>query len=61
MAAFAIAGNALSGAAILPLAFTGVLPLTGLGIAFMVAGALWVTTFAGLAFVGLQRSTGRFP
>ncbi|MBE1486321.1 hypothetical protein [Plantactinospora soyae] len=52
----AIAGNALSGAVILPLAVTDVVPLTGLGIAFMVAGALWVMTFAGLALVGLRRS-----
>jgi hypothetical protein len=56
LAAFAVAGNALSGVVILPLALTGALPLTGLGVAFMVAGALWVTTFAGLAFIGLRRS-----
>ena len=52
----AIAGNALSGAVILPLAVTDVVPLTGPGIAFMVAGALWAMTFAGLALVGLRRS-----
>ena len=56
LAGFAVAGNASSGAVILPMAFTGVLPLTNLGIAFMVAGALWVLTFATLSFVGLRRS-----
>ncbi len=56
LAGFAVAGNASSGAVILPMAFTGVLPLTNLGIAFMVAGALWVLTFAALSFVGLRRS-----
>ena len=52
----AIAGNALSGVAILALVVTGLLPLTGLGIAFMLAGVAWVTTFAVLAFIGLRRS-----
>ncbi|QFU87076.1 hypothetical protein [Amycolatopsis sp. YIM 10] len=56
LAGYAIAGNALSGLAILTLVFTGLLPLTGLGIAFMLAGAAWVTTFATLAFIGLGRS-----
>ncbi|MEV0703967.1 hypothetical protein AB0I53_39455 [Saccharopolyspora sp. NPDC050389] len=56
LAGFAIAGNALSAVVILPLTFTGVLPLTGLGIAFMLAGAAWVTAFAALTFAGLRRS-----
>jgi hypothetical protein len=32
------------------------LPLTGLGITFMLAGAAWVSTFATLAFIGFRRS-----
>ncbi|MGC7102413.1 hypothetical protein ACPZ19_47740 [Amycolatopsis lurida] len=56
LAGYAIAGNALSGLAILALVVTGPLPLTGLGIAFMLAGAAWVTTFATLAFIGLVRA-----
>lgn len=56
LAGCAIAGNALSGGAILVLLVTGFLPLTGLGTTFMLAGAAWVTTFAALAFIGLGRS-----
>ncbi|MEV0085441.1 hypothetical protein [Saccharopolyspora sp. NPDC050642] len=59
LAGSAIAGNALSGAVILPLTFTGVLPLTGLGVAFMLAGAAWVITFAALGFAGLRHSRSR--
>ncbi|MCP2256577.1 hypothetical protein LX15_000260 [Streptoalloteichus tenebrarius] len=56
LARAAIAANALSGAVMLPLAVTGALPLTGLGVAFMLAGAAWVLTFAGLTFAGLRQS-----
>jgi hypothetical protein len=56
LAACAVAGNALSGVAILALVVTGLLPLTGLGIAFMLAGAAWVSTFATLTFIGFRRS-----
>lgn len=51
-----IVGNALSGAGLLLLVLTGVLPLTGLGVAFMVVGAVVVAVFAELEFVGLRRS-----
>lgn len=54
-AAFVVAGNALSGAALLVLAFTDVLPLTGLGVAFILIGALVVAVYAGLEFIGLRR------
>jgi hypothetical protein len=56
LAGFAIGGNALSGVAILTLVVTGLLPLTGLGVAFMLVGAVWVATFAALAYIGLRRS-----
>ncbi|GAA4541341.1 hypothetical protein [Amycolatopsis samaneae] len=56
LAGCAIAGNALSGVAILALLATGFLPLTGLGTAFMLAGAAWVATFAALAVIGVGRS-----
>ncbi|MBN6041176.1 hypothetical protein [Amycolatopsis sp. 195334CR] len=58
LAACAIAGNALSAVAILALLILNLLPLTGLGVAFLLAGAAWVTTFAALAFLGLKRSPG---
>ena len=59
LAGLAIAGNAVSAAVMLPLAFSGVLPLTGLGTAFLVTGAAWVMTFAALATVGLRRIRSR--
>jgi hypothetical protein len=52
----AVAVNVLSGALMLPVAFAGVLPLTRLGVAFLLAGAAWVLTFAALAFAGLRRA-----
>jgi hypothetical protein len=54
-AAAVVAGNLLSGAALLVLAGTDVIPLTGLGVAFMAAGAVVVTTYAVLEFLGLRR------
>lgn len=57
-AALVVAGNALSGAALLLFTFMDVVPLTGAGIVFMVIGALVVTVFAGLEFIGLRRSVG---
>jgi hypothetical protein len=54
-AAAVVAGNLLSGAALLVLAGTDLIPLTGPGVAFMVAGALVVTTYAVLEFLGLRR------
>lgn len=49
LAGYVVTGNTLSGAAIVTLLATGALPLTGLGIGFMLAGAAWVVTFAALA------------
>lgn len=52
--AFVVAGNALSCVALLVLAFADVLPLTGLGVVFMLTGALVVAVYAGLEFVGYR-------
>lgn len=57
LALAAIAVNALSGVVILSVMVSGVLPLTTLGIAFMVVGALWVAAFAVIEAVGLRRAT----
>ncbi|MGX1881551.1 hypothetical protein [Streptomyces sp. NPDC055287] len=54
-------GNALSCVALLLIAFTGVVPLTGLGIAFMVVGAVVVAVFAGLEYAGHRRAGSAGP
>jgi hypothetical protein len=54
----AVAVNAVAGIAMVGLTVSGVLPLTGLGIAFMLAGAAWVATFAVLVLVLLRRAEG---
>lgn len=56
LAATVIVGNALSCVGLLLLALTGVLPLTGLGTAFMVVGAVVVAVFAELEFIGHRRA-----
>lgn len=56
LGAYVVAGNALSCAGQLVLAFAGLIPLTGLGVAFMLVGALVVAVFAAFQFVGLRRS-----
>ncbi|MGN9843592.1 hypothetical protein ACTMTI_36250 [Nonomuraea sp. H19] len=56
--AFVVAGNGLSCAALVVLAFAEVIPLTGFGVAFMLVGALVVAVYAGLEFIGLRRSMG---
>lgn len=56
LAATVVVGNALSCAAMLLLTFTSVIPLTGLGVAFMVMGALAVAVFAEIELVGLRRA-----
>jgi hypothetical protein len=57
--AFVVAGNALSCVTLLALAFADVIPLTGLGVAFMLVGALVVAIYAGLEFAGLRRLGAR--
>ncbi|MEO3795382.1 hypothetical protein ABGB14_34640 [Nonomuraea sp. B10E15] len=56
-AAFVVAGNTLSCVALLVLAFSGLIPLTGLGVAFLLAGALVVAVYAALELMGLRRLT----
>ncbi|MFC7745150.1 hypothetical protein ACFQXA_36085 [Nocardiopsis composta] len=56
LSAAVVAGNALSGAALLVLAFSGLLPLTGLGLAFLLSGAVVVAVFAELEFAARRRS-----
>uniref|UniRef100_A0AAU2UWD9 Integral membrane protein n=1 Tax=Streptomyces sp. NBC_00003 TaxID=2903608 RepID=A0AAU2UWD9_9ACTN len=56
LAATVVVGNTLSCVALLLLAFTDVVPLTGLGRGFMVVGAVVVAVFAEFEFVGLRRS-----
>ncbi|OEU88254.1 hypothetical protein DB35_17950 [Streptomyces abyssalis] len=56
LAALVVVGNALSCVAMLLLAFTDVVALTGLGTAFVVVGALVVAVFAEVEFIGLRRS-----
>lgn len=56
LSAAVVAGNALSGAALLVLAFSGLLPLTGLGVAFLLSGAVVVAVFAELEFAARRRS-----
>ncbi|ATL65959.1 hypothetical protein [Nocardia terpenica] len=50
-----VAVNLLSALALLVLAFTGLIPLTGWGIAFLLIGALVVTIFADLEYLALRR------
>ncbi|MDF2707960.1 MAG: hypothetical protein K0R62_3612 [Nonomuraea muscovyensis] len=57
-AACAVAGNAVSCVALLALVFSGVLPLTGLGVVFMLSGAAVVAVYAALEYAGLRRLTG---
>ncbi|MEU4323629.1 MULTISPECIES: hypothetical protein [Nonomuraea] len=60
-AAFVVVGNAASGAALVLLAFTDVIPLTGLGVAFLLVGALVVAIYATMEFIGLRRMTTVTP
>ncbi|MFD1932337.1 MULTISPECIES: hypothetical protein [Nonomuraea] len=53
---YVVAGNALSCAGQLVLAFAGLIPLTGWGVAFMLAGAVVVAVFAIFQLVGLRQS-----
>ncbi|TQM03867.1 hypothetical protein [Pseudonocardia kunmingensis] len=53
-----VAGNLLSGVALLVLTATGLVPLTGAGVAFMAAGAVVVGVYAAIEFVGVRRLRG---
>jgi hypothetical protein len=54
--AFVIGGNALSAAALVLLALTDLVPLTGLGIGFVLLMAAVVAVYAELQFMGLRRA-----
>ncbi|WP_433193608.1 hypothetical protein ACQP1G_33155 [Nocardia sp. CA-107356] len=51
-----IAVNVVSAVALVALAFSGVLELTGLGVVFLLIGAVWVAVFAGLEARGVRRA-----
>lgn len=48
--------NALSAVGMVVLTVSGLIELTGLGVAFMVVGATVVAVFAAVEFVGLRRA-----
>ncbi|MGO4615456.1 hypothetical protein AB4305_13400 [Nocardia sp. 2YAB30] len=50
-----VAVNALSAVVMIALAESGVLELTGLGVALLLVGAVVVAVFAGIEFTGLRR------
>ncbi|GGX47870.1 hypothetical protein [Streptomyces chryseus] len=52
-----IAVNALSAVACVVVAFGDMVPLTGFGVVFMLAGALIVAVYAALEYAGLRRMT----
>lgn len=50
-----VAGNSVGVVAMIVLAFSGLIDLTGVGIAFFLSGAGIVAVFAALEFAGLRR------
>ncbi|MEU2254375.1 hypothetical protein [Nocardia xishanensis] len=52
-----VAVNALSAVGMVGLAFSGVLELTGLGVAFLLTGAAVVAAFAAIEYAALRRVT----
>jgi hypothetical protein len=55
--AYVVLGNTVSCVALVVLTFSGLIPLTGLGVAFLLTGALVVGCFAGFEYAGLNRIT----
>ncbi|MFB4318513.1 hypothetical protein [Actinomadura sp. 21ATH] len=55
-AALVVAGNALSGALLILIAFSGVIGLTAWGVAFLLVGAAVVVTYAALELRALRRA-----
>lgn len=51
-----VAVNTASALGLVVLAFSGVLDLTGLGVAFLLSGALVVAVFAAFEYAGLRRA-----
>ncbi|MFI6291052.1 hypothetical protein ACIBEJ_05665 [Nonomuraea sp. NPDC050790] len=56
LAGMAVAGNALSAVAMLALVASPLLPLTALGVAFMLVGAAVVAVYAVVEYAGLRRA-----
>ncbi|WP_433714646.1 hypothetical protein ACQP2U_11420 [Nocardia sp. CA-084685] len=55
--AIAVIGvNVVSALALVVLAFSGLLELTGLGVAFLLIGAVWVAVLAALELSGVRRA-----
>ncbi|MFJ9553877.1 hypothetical protein ACIRPH_08670 [Nocardiopsis sp. NPDC101807] len=54
-----VTGNALSCVALVVLVFTGAVPLTGPGTAFLLSGAVVVAVYAGLEFRALRKAVVR--
>ncbi|WP_329406098.1 hypothetical protein OG563_30770 [Nocardia vinacea] len=52
----AIGVNMVSALALVVLPFSGLLDLTGLGVAFLLIGAVWVAVFAALEVSGVRRA-----
>ncbi|MEV6335584.1 hypothetical protein AB0M12_12820 [Nocardia vinacea] len=48
--------NVVSALALVVLPFSGLLDLTGLGVAFLLIGAVWVAVFAALEVSGVRRA-----
>ncbi|WP_040688384.1 hypothetical protein [Nocardia vinacea] len=48
--------NVVSALALVVLPFSGLLDLTGLGVAFLLIGAVWVAVFAALEASGVRRA-----
>ncbi|GAA1450730.1 hypothetical protein [Nocardiopsis tropica] len=57
--ALVVTGNALSCVALVVLVFAGPIPLTGLGTAFLLSGAVVVAVYAGLEFLALRKAMAR--
>jgi hypothetical protein len=57
--AVVVAGNALSGAALVVLAFAGLIPLNAFGVAFLLVGAAVVAVYAALELRALRRAAAR--
>lgn len=53
--------NSASAVGLVALAFSGALDLTGLGVAFLLIGAVVVAVFAALEFTGLRQTIDRYP
>lgn len=51
-----VAGNTASAVGLVVFAFSGVLDLTGLGVVFLLSGALVVAVFAAFEYAGLRRA-----